>query len=188
MDSRSGVPGLLPAGRAVLSPERAPVTVSLVLIFGGSDLTHAILILYDYRTIGKEGCSLKKLLPLLLIFCLGTVCVLSSLACQRAGRQAAEWKNRAEAAERRAIQAETARESSETQRRLLSLENDPIAAFFAPFPYSGGTARYLAFLEAEAYRAELENAAELLRIGGSGDPIDAFLAFIDAQAQAETNA
>ena len=39
MDSRSGVPGLLPAGGAVLSPERAPVTVSLVLIFGGSDLT-----------------------------------------------------------------------------------------------------------------------------------------------------
>lgn len=151
-------------------------------------VVYAILTLYNYCTIGKEGCPLKKLLPLLLIFCLGTVCALSSLAWQRAGRQAEEWKKRAEAAERRAIQAETARESSETQRRLLSLENDPIDAFFAPFPYSGGTARYLAFLEAEAYRAELENAAELLRNSGSGDPIDAFLAFIDTQAQAEANA
>ncbi len=40
MANRSGVPGLWPAGRAALSPEGALVTASLVLIFGGSDLTH----------------------------------------------------------------------------------------------------------------------------------------------------
>ena len=39
MDSRSGVPGLWPAVGAVLSPEGALVTATLVLIFGGSDLT-----------------------------------------------------------------------------------------------------------------------------------------------------
>ena len=39
MANRSGVPGIWPAGGAVLSPEGVPVTVSLVLIFGGSDLT-----------------------------------------------------------------------------------------------------------------------------------------------------
>ena len=39
MANRSGVPGLWPAGRAALSPEGALVTASLVLIFGGSDLT-----------------------------------------------------------------------------------------------------------------------------------------------------
>ena len=87
---------------------------------------------------------MKKQLSALLALCLGTLCVLSSLAWRRAERQAAEWKTRAEAAERRAIQAETAQEDSEAQRRLLSLEDDPIAAFFSPFPYSGATARYLA--------------------------------------------
>ena len=39
MANRSGVPGLWPAGGAALSPEGALVTASLVLIFGGSDLT-----------------------------------------------------------------------------------------------------------------------------------------------------
>ncbi len=39
MANRSGVPGLWPAGRAALSPEGALVTASLVLIFGGPDLT-----------------------------------------------------------------------------------------------------------------------------------------------------
>lgn len=39
MDSRSGVPGLWSAGGAVLPPEGALVTASLVLIFGGSNLT-----------------------------------------------------------------------------------------------------------------------------------------------------
>lgn len=130
---------------------------------------------------------MKKWLSVLLLF-LGTACALSSLAWQRAERQTAEWKNRAEAAERRTVRAEAAQEASENRRRLLLLENDPIDAFFTPFPYSGGTVRYLAFLEAEAYRAELENAAELLRDSGSDDPIDAFLAFIDTQAQAEASA
>ena len=39
MANRSGVPGLWPAGGAALSPEGALVATSLVLIFGGSDLT-----------------------------------------------------------------------------------------------------------------------------------------------------
>ena len=39
MADRSGVPGLWPAGGAALSPEGALVATSLVLIFGGSDLT-----------------------------------------------------------------------------------------------------------------------------------------------------
>ena len=39
MANRSGVPGLWPAVGAVLSPEGALVTATLVLIFGGSDLT-----------------------------------------------------------------------------------------------------------------------------------------------------
>ena len=39
MANRSGAPGLCPAGGAVLSPEGALVTASLVLIFGSSDLT-----------------------------------------------------------------------------------------------------------------------------------------------------
>ena len=137
---------------------------------------------------GKDGEPLKKQLSALLALCLGTLCVLSSLAWRRAERQAAEWKTRAEAAERRAIQAETAQEDSEAQRRLLSLEDDPIAAFFSPFPYSGATARYLATLETNAYRTELENAAELLGNNSDGVPVDAFLTFIDAQAQAEADA
>lgn len=137
---------------------------------------------------GKDGEPLKKQLSALLALCLGTLCVLSSLAWRRAERQAAEWKTRAEAAERRAIQAETAQEDSEAQRRLLSLEDDPIAAFFSPFPYSGATARYLATLETNAYRTELENAAELLGNNNDGVPVDAFLTFIDAQAQSEADA
>lgn len=130
---------------------------------------------------------MRKGLSALLFLCLGTICVLSSLGWQRAERQAAEWKSRAETAERQAIRAETAQEDSEAQQRLRSLEDDPIAAFFSPFPYSGATARYLAYLETGAYRAELENAAELLRNNGDGVPVDAFLAFIDAQAQAEAD-
>ena len=39
MANRSGVPGLWPAGGAALSPEGALVATSLVLSFGGSDLT-----------------------------------------------------------------------------------------------------------------------------------------------------
>ena len=39
MDSRSGVPGLWPAVGAVLSPEGALVTATLVLIFGSSSPT-----------------------------------------------------------------------------------------------------------------------------------------------------
>ena len=39
MANRSGVPGLWPAGGAALSPEGALVATSLVLIFGGSNLT-----------------------------------------------------------------------------------------------------------------------------------------------------
>ena len=39
MANRSGVPGLWPAGGAALSPEGVLVATSLVLIFGGSDLT-----------------------------------------------------------------------------------------------------------------------------------------------------
>ena len=39
MANRSGVPGLWPAGGAALLPEGALVATSLVLIFGGSDLT-----------------------------------------------------------------------------------------------------------------------------------------------------
>ena len=39
MANRSGVPGLWPAGGAVLPPEGALVTALLVLIFGSSDLT-----------------------------------------------------------------------------------------------------------------------------------------------------
>ena len=42
MDSRSGVPGLWSAGGAVLPPEGALVTASLVLIFGSSDLTRGV--------------------------------------------------------------------------------------------------------------------------------------------------
>lgn len=42
MANRSGVPGLWPAGGAVLPPEGALVTASLVLIFGSSDLTRGV--------------------------------------------------------------------------------------------------------------------------------------------------
>ena len=42
MANRSGAPGLCPAGGAVLSPEGALVTASLVLIFGSSDLTRGV--------------------------------------------------------------------------------------------------------------------------------------------------
>ena len=128
---------------------------------------------------------MKKWLAALLLLCLGTGCAISSLAWQRAERQSAQWRARAEAAEHRANEAESALKRSEERRLLLSLESDPIAAFFTPFPYSGSTAGYLAALEAEAYRTEMENAAALLRGGTDSALIDSFLAFIDAQAQME---
>lgn len=141
---------------------------------------------YTHRK--KKAMNLKKWLTILLVLCLGTGCVLFSLAWRKAEQQTAEWKARAEMAELRAAQAEASMEISESQRRLLSLENDPIAVFFAPFPYSGGTARYLAVLEAEAYRAELQNAAALLQGGTDNALIDGFLSFIDTQAYLEADA
>lgn len=131
---------------------------------------------YTHRK--KEVVHLKKRLTALLVFCLEAGCVLSFLAWKRAAGQAAEWRARAEEAERRAAQAETALETA---------GDDPIAAFFDCLPYSGATAGYLSSLEADAYRAELENAARLLRNGDSGIPVDAFLSFLDAQAQAEAD-
>ena len=138
---------------------------------------------YTHRE--KEVICLKKWLAALLLLCLGTGCAISSLAWQRAERQSAQWRARAEAAEHRANEAESALKRSEERRLLLSLESDPIAAFFTPFTYSGSTAGYLAALEAEAYRTEMENAAALLRGGTDSALIDSFLAFIDAQAQME---
>lgn len=130
---------------------------------------------------------MKKWLAALLILCLGGGCILSASAWHRANQQAGEWKARAENAECRAVQAETALAASEERRRLLALEDDPIAVFFDHLPYSGATAGYLAALEAEAYRTELENAAKLLGNDG-GVPADAFLSFIHTQARAEAEA
>ena len=131
---------------------------------------------------------LKKWLAALAILCLGTAVLLSFLAWQRAERQAAAWRTRAEAAERRATQAEAALKAAEDRRRLLSLEDDPIAAFFVSLPYSGATAGYFASLEAEAYRAEMENAAGLLENREPDALIPAFLSLVDTQAQSGADA
>ncbi len=131
---------------------------------------------------------MKKWLAVLLVLCLGTGLIVSSLAWQRSSRQAEEWRTRAEAAERRAAEAASALETCERQQRLLALENDPIAAFFSDLPYSGATAGYLASLEIDAYRAELENAASLLQSGTDSALPGNFLRFIDTQAQMEADA
>lgn len=141
---------------------------------------------YTHRK--KEVMGLKKRLAALAVLFLGAGFLLSSLAWQRAERQAADWRARAEDAERRAAQAEAALETAEDRRHLLALEDDPIAAFFSSVPYSGAAAGYLASLEADAYRAEMENAAKLLENGETGARIPAFLSLVDTQAQSRADA
>lgn len=64
------------------------------------------------------------------------------------------------------------------------LPEDPIAAFFNPLPYSGGTAGFLASLETDAYRNEALHAAALLEDAGTDAAyLSAFLDFTEAQAQ-----
>lgn len=136
----------------------------------------------------KEVVPLKKWLTALLVLCLGTGFLLSALALQRSERQSADWRTRAEMAERRAAEANAALELAGDMQRHQSPEDDPIAAFFAALPYSGATDGYLASQEIEAYRTELEHAAKLLEETEAGPLIPAFLAFIDTQAQAEKDA
>lgn len=130
---------------------------------------------------------MRKGLTAALVLCLTAGCVLFALGWRNAAESASSWETRAEAAEHRATVLEQALESAEAQRQAL--ENDPIALFFAPLPYSGGTAGYLAYLEANAYRAELEHAAALLKDSGQDTAlIDSFLVFIGTQAQTEAEA
>lgn len=127
---------------------------------------------------------MRKTLTAALVLCLAAGCVLFALGWRNAQKTASAWKLRAETAEHRANVLEQALES--TEARQQALENDPIPLFFAPLPYSGAAAGYLAYLEANAYRAELEHAAALLKDSGQDIAlIDSFLAFIDAQAQQE---
>lgn len=156
----------------------------MVLPKGGRRLDDREAVCYTHRK--KEVVRLKKWLAALLVLCLGTGCAISTLAWQKAEQQSAQWRVRAEAAEHRAGEAETALKISEDQRQLLSLEDDPIAAFFHAVPYSGATDGYLAYLEIEAYRTELEYAAKLLENNEISSLIPAFLAYIDTQAQSES--
>lgn len=79
----------------------------------------------------------------------------------------------------------------ETREQYL-LENDPISSSLGQFPYSGAFSGYLYFLEWNAYKAEMEHAAQLLKnhleaFPEYQDALDAYLLFVDKQAQAASD-
>lgn len=79
-------------------------------------------------------------------------------------------------------------EDTDVRCRELAFENDPIALFFEAIPYSGATDGCLSYLEYSVYRAEMLHAAGQIKAAHLFDDerelVDAYTAFIDAQAQA----
>lgn len=112
------------------------------------------------------------------------VCAVLLLACL--GLLAA-WRDSVRTAAE--LEAEVLRMQSALQETRPAVTEDPISAFFDPLPYSGGTVRFLAVLEADAYQTEARRAAAMLEEAGE-DPafLDAFLEFAEAQAQSASDA
>lgn len=124
---------------------------------------------------------MKKTLTFLAVLTLAAVGLGLFAAYRDAVRTAADW-------EAQLLQAQAALESAYPPEEDAPPE-DPISAFFRPIPYAGGTARYLASLETDAWQAELLHAAALLKEAGEDAAfLDAFLDFVDRQAQEASDA